>query len=290
MSDDPTGSDKTKVFFQQVAPQHFLSRGAGWLTRARFPKAVVRGAVNFFSRRFEVDLSEADMPTGGFANFDDFFTRPLKVGARQIDADPQSLVSPVDGRVSAAGPIASGNILQAKGQGYTVAELLGSEEDAAVFEGGTFATLYLSPRDYHRMHAPCDLQASKMVYLPGSLFSVNPATVRARERLFSRNERVALFFEAPTGPLAMIFVGALIVGSIEVAWEGIVAPPGGRRKGQRVKEYGPEGRIALAKGAEVGRFHMGSTVILLVPPGTGKLDDLPVERPVRLGEPIGRLS
>ena len=283
-------ADRGFVAFQGLLPQHALSALVGWLTRLK-ARALVRAVARFFVRLYDINIEEAVVPEGGFPDFDAFFTRELKPGARSIDAGEKSIVSPVDGAISAAGPIEQGRIYQAKGRDYAMAELLGSEAEAERFLGGRFATIYLSPRDYHRMHAPTAGVVTRMAYLPGHLFAVNPRTVRAREALFSRNERVAISFDTPAGPMAMVFVGALIVGSISVAWQGVVAPAKGNKKGRPcVWDYSEKEAPRFAKGDEVGRFHMGSTVVLLVPKGTGKLGELSPEQKMVLGEVIGVLA
>lgn len=279
--------DRVFVLFQALLPQHALSAFVGWLTRLKAP-ALVAPIARFFVKLYDINIDEARVPEGGFADFDAFFTRELKPGARAFDEGARSIVSPVDGAVSAAGPIEEGRIYQAKGRDYALEELLGGEAEAKKFLGGRFATIYLSPRDYHRMHAPAAGAVTRMAYLPGYLFAVNPRTVRSREALFSRNERVAISFDTAAGPMAMVFVGALIVGSISVVWEGVVAPS--QKKGRpRVWEYGKDAPV-LKKGDEVGRFHMGSTVVLLVPEKTGALIELPPERKMVLGERIGELT
>lgn len=282
--------DRVFVAFQSLLPQHALSAFVGRLTRIK-ARALVRLVGRLFVKLYDINLEEAVVPEGGYPDFDAFFTRALRPGARTIDAGEKSIVSPVDGVVSAAGAIEAGRIYQAKGRDYSMAELLGSEAEAGKFLGGRFATVYLSPRDYHRMHAPAAGTVTRMAYLPGSLFAVNPHTVRGRDALFSRNERVAISFETPRGPMAMVFVGALIVGSISVAWEGVVAPGQGNKKGRpHVWEYTAQEAPKFAKGDEVGRFHMGSTVIVLVPGEVGALQELAHEQHLQLGEVIGEFK
>ena len=251
---------------------------------------MTQAAIRRFIARYGVDMSEAAQPDpAAYATFNDFFTRALRPGARPLAA--ADLVCPVDGAISQCGAIERDRILQAKGHGYTVAALLGGDAAlAAAFTDGTFATLYLSPRDYHRIHMPCAGQLERMVHVPGSLYSVNPVTARGVPGLFARNERVVCLFEGrrPDGrrfPFALVLVGATIVGSMATAWHGVVNPP---RPGI-VRRWDYDGReIALAQGAEMGRFLLGSTVIVLLPAGVARLQpDWAPGRPVRMGEAMG---
>jgi phosphatidylserine decarboxylase len=196
-----------------------------------------------------------------YPTFNAFFTRTLRPGARPIASGTKDVASPVDGAVSQIGAIEGGRIFQAKGQSFTALELLGGDATAATrFERGSFTTLYLSPKDYHRIHMPVDGSLTRMLHVPGRLFSVNPATTRAVPRLFARNERVVCLIDTPAGPLALVMVGALNVASIETVWAGEVTPP--QRSAVRAWDYKKD-EVKLAKGAEAGRFNMGSTVILL---------------------------
>ena len=253
-----------RVWPQYFLPHHLLSRGMHFLARLHggaLSHAAIRGIV----RSYGVDLSEAERENASdYSSFNDFFTRTLKPSARPLDAAPDAIVSPVDGTVSQAGSIVDGSIFQAKGRDYTTAELLGDESLAAEFDDGEFATIYLSPRDYHRIHMPCDGSLQRMIHVPGRLFSVNPLTTRCVPRLFARNERVVTIFETPFGRMAQVMVGAIFVSSIETVWAGEVTPPAGQYL--REWRYGPQektGEVHLAKGDEMGRFNMGSTVILL---------------------------
>ncbi|MFM8575522.1 MAG: archaetidylserine decarboxylase, partial [Limnohabitans sp.] len=215
----------------------------------------------------------------------EFFTRPLKSGARPMADAPY--VSPVDGAISQCGPIDGERIFQAKGHSYTTRALVGGDATlAATFEGGEFATLYLSPRDYHRIHMPCAGRLTRMIHVPGDLFSVNPVTARGVPGLFARNERVVCVFEGDHGPFVMVLVGATIVGSMATVWHGVVNPP---RPGQ-VREWTYEmGNIALAQGEEMGRFLLGSTVVLLFPKGVMQFKpDWTPTRPIRMGEAMGQ--
>ena len=253
--------DRLKAWLQYPLPQHLISRLTYRLTRTRhtgFKDWMIRR----FIRRFGVDMGEAAQEDlKAYATFNAFFTRALKIGARPVDMTAEALVSPVDGSVSQMGAIEGERIFQAKGRDYTTLELLGRDAVAADrFEGGAFAALYLSPRDYHRIHMPIAGVLTRMLHVPGRLFSVNPPTTRAVPRLFARNERVVCLFETEAGPMALVMVGAMNVASIETVWAGEVTPP--ERSEVRAWDYS-RGEVQLEKGAELGRFNMGSTVILL---------------------------
>lgn len=247
--------------------RHALTVMAGAGARARLGP-LTQLAIRAFIARYGVDMSEAARPhPGAYATFNDFFTRALLDGARPL-ATPQEAdwICPVDGAISQFGAIAGDEIFQAKGRSYsTTALLAGDVELAARFAGGQFATLYLSPRDYHRVHMPCAGRLLRMTHVPGDLYSVNPATARRVPGLFARNERVICLFDTVRGPLVLVLVGATIVGSMATSWHGQVNPP---RSGKvRHFDYSDE-RIALARGGEVGRFMLGSTVIMLWPADT----------------------
>ena len=237
-------------------------------------------------RRFNVDLAEAAEPDPtAYPTFNAFFTRALKPGARTPDPDPRALLMPADGRISQLGAIAAdGRIFQAKGQSFTAAELLGDAEDARVFAGGCFATVYLSPRDYHRVHMPWTGVLRETVHVPGRLFSVGPAAVRGVPRLFARNERLVCHFDTDFGPMALVMVGALLVSGVETVWSGEEIPAYGddiTRKDWRGKG------IVLERFAEMARFNFGSTVVVLLPPGAATLaPGLAAESPVRLGQAL----
>ncbi len=277
--------DRIKAWLQYPLPQHGLSRITHRLTRIEskgFKDWFIRG----FIRRFGVDMSEAAEPdASAYRHFNAFFTRSLHTGARPIAAGADVLACPVDGAVSQIGAIESGRVFQAKGQSFTTQELLGGDAgSAAPFRDGAFATLYLSPRDYHRIHMPVSGNLRKMLHVPGRLFSVNPPTTRAVPRLFARNERVACLFDTDAGPMALVMVGAMNVASIETVWAGEITPPAGRTV--RAWTY-KEGEIRLEKGAELGRFNMGSTVILLFAQDRIRWDaDYSPGAPVRMGRKI----
>jgi phosphatidylserine decarboxylase len=257
-------SDRLAVLPQYLLPKKALTIFLGWGANAkagRFTTAVIR----WFVGRYQVNMSEAgNSDISSYASFNDFFTRPLRVGARPItDA---ALVCPVDGAISQIGAIKQGQIFQAKGHHYSCTALVGGDAQlAAQFHDGSFATIYLSPRDYHRIHMPCNGRLIRMIYVPGALFSVNPTTARGVPGLFARNERVVCVFDTANGPFVLTLVGATIVGSMSTVWHGIVNPP--RSKEVREWTYTDQ-NITLKKGDEMGRFMLGSTVVLLFPKKT----------------------
>jgi phosphatidylserine decarboxylase len=251
------------VLTQTLIPKQALTAFAGVVARWQ-GGAATTAIIRRFVRRYGVEMAEAaDPDIRHYASFNDFFTRALRPGVRPL-ADA-AFVCPVDGAISQCGAIAGDRILQAKGHDYTVTALLGGNAElAARFEGGHFATLYLSPKDYHRLHMPAAGRLLRMIHVPGSLYSVNPGTARTVPGLFARNERVVCLFDGERGPFAMVLVGATIVGSMATVWHGVVNPP---RPG-RLREWHYDGeRVELARGAEMGRFLLGSTVVLLWPPG-----------------------
>lgn len=261
-----------------VAAGRFASAKLGSLTTA---------AIRWFVGRYRVNMAEAANPDlSSYTSFNDFFTRPLKAGARPLaNAD---LICPVDGAISVVGALDGDRLVQAKGHSYTTTALVGGDAQLATrFTGGSFATIYLSPRDYHRIHMPCAGRLVRMIHVPGDLFSVNPATVAGVPGLFARNERVVCLFEGDKGPFVMVLVGATIVGSMATVWHGVVNPP--RPGNVRHWDYPAEGAAAvhLAKGAEMGRFLLGSTVVMLFPaPAVEFARDWAPARPVRMGEPM----
>lgn len=255
--------DTIFIFFQHIVPQHLLSRCTGWLAELRQPIWLKNWVIRQFIRHFSVDMTEAAQPDPQrYANFNDFFTRSLQDGARPIaDAD---IVCPADGAISQMGGIREGLLFQAKGRYFSAEELLGGDEErAALFAGGDFATIYLSPKDYHRVHMPLAGRLTATSYIPGKLFSVNGVTAENVDRLFARNERLVCYFDTQVGPVAMILVGAMVVAGIETVWSAQVAPP---PKHPVCKDYVnlPQ-PVELAMGDEMGRFMLGSTVILLFP-------------------------
>lgn len=251
-------TDYLKVLPQYLLPTKLISHLFFVLTRSRV-EAWKNPLIRWFIRAFNVDMSIAEKPRAeDYPDFNSFFTRALKPGARPIAAGDE-VVSPVDGTISQAGIIQQGRIFQAKGHHYTLRQLLGNDEDADLFSDGVFATIYLSPRDYHRIHMPLSGTLSSMSFIPGKLFSVNAATTRRIPALFARNERVISIFDTAAGPMAMVKVGALNVSRIDTVWAGPVQSASGRPE-RRI--YGAD-EVQLGKGEEMGRFNMGSTVILL---------------------------
>ena len=277
-------SDRTAVLPQYLIPKQALTAFAGWVA-SRERGWVTTEIIRRFVAKYQVNMGEALNPDiASYRSFNDFFTRALKPDARPLAA--AQWVCPVDGAVSQLGAIAHDQIFQAKGHHYTTTAVVGGDAAlAAQFLNGSFATIYLSPRDYHRIHMPCDGRLLRMVYVPGDLFSVNPTTARGVPGLFARNERVVCIFESARGPFALILVGATIVGSIATVWHGMVNPP--RGKAVRSWDYtaAPASVIELKQGEEMGRFLLGSTVVMLFPEGA--LDFNPAWAPgtsVRLGE------
>ncbi len=278
-------SDRLAVLPQYLLPKQALTALAGRFASARAGALTTR-VIAAFVRHYGVDMSEAAEPDiASYPTFNDFFTRALRPGARPLAA--AELVCPVDGAISQFGPIARDQIFQAKGHHYSTRAVLGGDaQHAALFDDGHFATIYLSPRDYHRIHMPCDGRLARMTYVPGDLFSVNPVTARGVPGLFARNERVVCLFETPYGPMALILVGATIVGSMATVWHGVVNPP--RTEELKTWEYAKE-PVTLRQGDEMGRFLLGSTVVLLWPQGPLAFDpQWAPGRPVRLGEAMAR--
>ncbi|MCB1600108.1 MAG: phosphatidylserine decarboxylase [Xanthomonadales bacterium] len=272
------------VALQLMLPHQFLSRIVYYLMRWTWGPWK-RLLIKSLGRIYKIDLSDALEPDPEtYASFNAFFTRALRPDARPIESDGGALVSPADGRISQIGRIRDGRILQAKGLDYTVTELLGGHEDeAARFEGGGFATIYLSPRDYHRVHVPYGGRLRRSIHVPGRLFSVAPWTTESIPRLFARNERLALMLDTDQGPLAVILVGAIFVSSIETTFDGEVTPPYADRV--QVKDYSEDQGPEFAVGAEIGRFNMGSTVIVLSGAALPDWDRRwTADRPIRMGQ------
>lgn len=274
-------SDRLAVLPQYLLPKRALTVFAGRIASARAGK-LTTALIQRFVARYGVDMSEAANPEiASYTSFNDFFTRPLREGARPLAG--ADLICPVDGAISQFGPIAHDQVFQAKGHNYSTAALLGGDAQlAAQFDHGHFATLYLSPRDYHRIHMPCRGRLRRMVYVPGDLFSVNPTTARGVPGLFARNERVVCIFDSAAGPFALVLVGATIVGSMATVWHGLVNPP--RPGAVRTWDYADQD-ITLEQGEEMGRFLLGSTVVLLFPQGPLRFNpEWAPARAVRLGE------
>lgn len=277
------------VMLQYVLPQHLLSRLTGALAELRHPLWLKDGMISAFIRAFGVDMSEAeDRYPEAYPSFNAFFTRPLRSGARPLAE--AAVVCPADGSISQIGRIEESSLLQAKGRHYSTWSLLGGDEvRAAQFRNGHFATIYLSPRDYHRVHMPIDGELVATRYIPGKLFSVNGTTAAGVDRLFARNERLVCYFDTAVGPMAMVLVGAMVVAGIETVWEGQVAPPPRAMLQRDYREL--PAPIRLAKGEEMGRFKLGSTVILLFPQGAVSwLPGYAADTPTRLGEALGGLA
>ena len=276
--------DRLAVLPQYLLPKKLVTQLAGRFASAELG-GVTQAAISRFVAHYGVDMSEAAEPDiTRYTSFNDFFTRALRAGARPLaDAD---YVCPVDGAISQFGAIERDQIFQAKGHHYSTCALLaGDAALAAEFENGQFATIYLSPKDYHRIHMPCAGRLLRMVYVPGDLFSVNPTTVRGVPGLFARNERVVCVFDTARGPFVLVLVGATIVGSMATVWHGVVNPP---RPGEIKRWDYADKPVELAKGAEMGRFLVGSTVVLLWPKGTLKFNpDWAPGGAVRMGQMMG---
>lgn len=280
----PTLLDRLSTGLVRVLPQHLLGRGMYRLTRSEAPW-LKRLVIERFVRLYGVDVGEAAQPDlAAYASFNAFFTRALREGARPVAAD--TIVSPADGRVSEIGKLAGESLVQAKGHSFTLPELLAGDSDrVAAFRDGLWATIYLSPRDYHRVHLPLAGRLTSMVFVPGRLFSVSDATAQLVPRLFARNERVLCHFETALGPMTVVLVGAIFVASMETVWHGEVR--GSRGYPTRWDYAGDDARV-FATGAEIGRFNMGSTVIVLLPPGVARwTGDVVAGSRVQVGQTLG---
>ena len=269
------------VLLQAALPQHALSRLLGAFAASR-QRHLKRLLINAFAAAYRVDLAECegDGPDD-FESFNQFFTRTLRPGVRPLPADPRALVSPADGTVSQAGPVEDGLLLQAKGRRYALADLLGDPQFAGTLRDGVFVTIYLAPRDYHRVHAPCAAELRSSMEIPGRLFSVNGLTERHVPRLFTRNERLVLRLQSEFGEFALVLVGAMIVASIKVAWANGPTSP------YRHLRARPAADVRFARGDQVGAFLLGSTVIAVFPPGATLDDNIRRGTKMRMGERIG---
>ena len=276
-------SDRFAVLPQYLIPKQALTALAGRIARTRGGRWTTR-LIQWFIRRYGVNMLEAANPDpASYATFNEFFTRALRKGARPLAR--ADLVCPVDGAISQFGRMEGQQIVQAKGHHYSCTALVGGDAAlAARFDQGSFATIYLSPKDYHRIHMPCDGRLTRMIYVPGDLFSVNPTTARGVPGLFARNERVVCVFESARGPFVLVLVGATIVGSMATVWHGVVNPP----RSAQVREWRYEDQsILLRQGEEMGRFLLGSTVVLLFPQGPLAFNPAwAAAGAVRLGEPM----
>lgn len=283
--------DKAKVTLQYYIPKHLISRIVGKLAAARLGW-LTTSLIKLFIKQFKVDMSEAAKPDASdYPTFNAFFTRPLKAGLRPLSEAENALIFPVDGAVSQSGAIHQDQIFQAKGHNYSVRALLGGEQQLAEsFHDGDFMTIYLAPKDYHRIHMPMDAVLESMVYVPGELFSVNPLTAENVPGLFARNERVVAIFNTEQGKLAMVLVGATIVASIETTWAGTVTPPTGKQV--RTWHYSEQdaNAVTFKAGDEMGRFKLGSTVVMCFEKDMVSLDDLQPGDVTRLGVKCGTIS
>ncbi|MFZ6719739.1 archaetidylserine decarboxylase [Undibacterium sp. Ji49W] len=280
-------SDRLAVLPQYLLPKQALTIFAGKVANAKAGKLTTR-LIQWFVGKYQVNMNEAANPDiGSYSSFNEFFTRPLRADARPLASS--DLLSPVDGAISQFGPINQGQIFQAKGHSYSAAALVGGDASlAALFNDGNFATLYLSPRDYHRIHMPCDGRLTRMIYVPGALFSVNPTTARGVPGLFARNERVVCVFESAFGPFVLTLVGATIVGSMVTTWHGVVNPP----RSAEVREWRyDDQQIVLKKGEEMGRFLLGSTVVMLFPQNKLAFNpDWAAAKSICMGEAMANLA
>ena len=284
----PTYTQRLKIAFQYLMPQLYLTRTAGWLAEQKWG-AVTHFIIKLFAKKYQVNLAEAEKTSpSDYSTFNEFFIRPLKADARPIIADEKALCLPADGRISELGTISQHQLMQAKGHHFSLETLLANDlELAEKFKDGQFVTTYLSPRDYHRVHMPCDATLRKMIYVPGELFSVNPFLAEHVPNLFARNERVICEFETAFGPMVQILVGATITASMSTVWAGVINPP--RAKKVTVYHYLTEGETAvhLKKGQEMGAFQLGSTVINLFPKDAVKLaETLSAGIPTKMGEAL----
>ena len=281
---------RAKVAFQYIMPQLYLTQLAGWFAQQKWG-AVTHFVIKVFAKKYNVDMSEAKKENfSDYESFNQFFIRELKDDARKINENPTALCLPADGRVSQIGHIDDERLLQAKGHFFSLSDLLaGDEELVNTFKNGEFATIYLSPRDYHRVHMPCDATLRKMIYVPGDLFSVNPFLAEHVPNLFARNERVICVFDTEFGPMVQILVGATITASMSTVWAGVINPP---RTGEiKVWTYQGDNAIKLTKGQEMGAFQLGSTVINLFQANSVTLaEHLEVDVPVRMGEILATMK
>ncbi|MGB0647176.1 MAG: archaetidylserine decarboxylase [Bradymonadia bacterium] len=269
-----------------VLPKNAMSRAVGSLAHMKLPRLLSSSSIRAFARVYGININEAESTIDSYGSIGEFFARRLKVGSRVIDHRPGHIVSPADGTILNAGQIQNDTIIQAKGRHFTVTELLGSKRDAARYNGGFWVTIYLSPKDYHRVHHPVEGQISRARYFPGSLWPVNQAAVNHVERLFCVNERLATFVKSPLGLVTTVMVGATSVGYITVRYDKGLRT----NKDSRGGEYHyPDGQ-QVARGDELGTFHLGSTVIVLAEAKGLKMDTLETGQTVRIGESLGRIA
>lgn len=278
--------NKIKIALQYLMPKHGISRLVGKFAAAEAGWFTTK-AISYFIKAYDINMAEAKLKNASdFKTFNDFFTRELEDGARQINSDPTTICYPVDGAISQQGAIKDGQLIQAKGFDYSLVTLLGGDEaTAAPFQGGEFSCIYLAPKDYHRIHMPITGTLREMIYVPGDLFSVNPLTANNVPNLFARNERVVAIFDTEQGAMAMVLVGATIVASIETVWAGTVTPPAGKDVFRWKYPATGVDAITLEKGAEMGRFKLGSTVVSTFAPNMVKFNEQAGPTTVtRLGE------
>jgi phosphatidylserine decarboxylase len=274
--------DRLAYDLLRLLPKASFSSGVGWVARRKVPRPLRRAVYGGFARYAGADLSQLDRPIDDFERFDDFFTRPLADGARPVDARPGVVVSPVDGRVSEHGLASSGRMIQAKGLDYSIEGLLGDAKEARPFVGGAYATLYLAPRDYHRIHSPVEGRVLGYRHIPGSFYPVNPISVRTVPGLFSINERIVTYLDSPLGRVAVVKVAATGVGNISLTYDPKVRSHSSESGSQRTYRS----PIEIERAQELGVFHLGSTVIILFEPGRVSLG-LRTGQVVRVGEAIG---
>ncbi len=280
-------SEKLLSWVFVILPHHLISRVVFYLTRIRSPLTKI--VIRWFVKSYKLDMTDAlHEDLNDYATFNEFFVRALKPSARPIAIQENAIASPVDGRVSECGDIMNGYLVQAKGQFYSIEDLIGGDKNLAkMFTGGRFATIYLAPYNYHRIHMPINGRLKQMIHVPGRLFSVAPWTVRQISRLFARNERLVCLFSTPSGPMAMILVGAINVAAIETVWSGLVTPPKGKKKSEY--DYSHTSKD-FTKGSEMGRFNMGSTVILLTTEKVHWSKGLKAGQPLLMGQAIGQFQ
>jgi phosphatidylserine decarboxylase len=272
----------------RMVPKRALSGAIGWGASRDLPPSLREGLLARFARGYGIDVAEAEKPLGAYSGFDDFFTRRLRTGARPIDARPDRVVSPADGTVVDGGVVTAGKLLQAKGVLFSLSDLLADEEAAHRLEGGAYLITYLSPRDYHRVHAPMAGRVVGWHHIPGSLFSVNGKSVLREPGLFARNERFVTLIESPAGLVAVVMVAAVGVGHITASYDPDVATHAARFRRAAVRSRHYESPPPIGRGDELGIFHLGSTTIVVFEPGKVALDTFPAGTSTKMGAAIGR--
>lgn len=281
------------IFLQYLLPKHILSRLVAKIANCRLP-LIKNFIINLYCKFYPIDMTDAiESNPLNYPTFNDFFTRPLKPDARPIAADPKTIISPVDGKIWQIGKTENNLLINAKGRGFTLEQLLADDKDAIQFHNGNFAVLYLAPYNYHRIHMPIQGKLHHMRYIPGNLFSVNPSVAQHIPDVFAKNERVVSIFDTIHGPMAIIMVGAIIVGSIETKWEGIITPNkqvAAVNTMTKTWDYSKQ-NLSFERGVEIGSFKLGSTVILLFPENTAKwLDGLQFNTPIKMGQKLGQYA